>query len=87
MDSAIAAYATIGLMEPTGNGMGGDLFAIIYLAKTGELIGLNSSGWSPKALTVEHLAKQGIVTMPRRGSHAVTVPGVVAGWDALSDRL
>ena len=87
IDAAIAANATIGLMEPTGNGMGGDLFAIIYLAKTGELIGLNSSGWSPKALTVEHLAKQGIETMPRRGIHAVTVPGVVAGWDALSNRL
>ncbi len=86
IDAAIAANATIGLMEPTGNGMGGDLFAIIYLAETNEVIGLNSSGWAPSGLTVEHLATQGIETMPQRGIHAVTVPGVVAGWDALVRR-
>ncbi|HLE71584.1 MAG TPA: gamma-glutamyltransferase, partial [Vicinamibacteria bacterium] len=56
IDAAIAANATIGLMEPTGNGIGGDLFAIVYWAKTGELLGLNSSGWAPSGLTVELLA-------------------------------
>ena len=87
IDAAIAANATIGLMEPTGNGIGGDLFAIIYMAETGELLGLNSSGWSPAAMNIELLATQGIEKMPRRGIYSVTVPGVVAGWDALSGRL
>ena len=77
IDAAIAANATIGLMEPTGNGMGGDLFAIIYMAKTGELLGLNASGWSPKALDIEHLAGKDIETMPRRGIYSVTVPQVI----------
>ena len=87
IDAAIAANATIGLMEPTGNGIGGDLFAIIYMAETGELLGLNSSGWSPAAMNIEVLATQGIEKMPRRGIYSVTVPGVVAGWDAMSGRL
>ncbi|HEY7700059.1 MAG TPA: gamma-glutamyltransferase [Vicinamibacteria bacterium] len=87
VDAAIAANATIGLMEPTGNGIGGDLFAIVYWAKTGELLGLNSSGWAPSGLTVELLASKGIETMPQRGIYSVTVPGVVAGWDALRGRL
>src|SRR3990170_4508774 len=87
IDAAIAANATIGLMEPTGNGIGGDLFAIVYWAKTGELLGLNSSGFSPSGLTVELLASKGIETMPQRGIYSVTVPGVVAGWDALRSRL
>jgi gamma-glutamyltranspeptidase/glutathione hydrolase len=87
VDAAIAANATIGLMEPTGNGIGGDLFAIVYWAKTGELIGLNSSGWAPAGLTIELLASKGIEEMPSRGIYSVTVPGVVAGWDALRSRL
>jgi gamma-glutamyltranspeptidase/glutathione hydrolase len=87
VDAAIAANATIGLMEPTGNGIGGDLFAIVYWAKTGELFGLNSSGFAPSGLTVELLASKGIEEMPHRGIYSVTVPGVVAGWDALRSRL
>jgi gamma-glutamyltranspeptidase/glutathione hydrolase len=87
VDAAIAANAVIGLMEPTGNGIGGDLFAIVYWAKTGEILGLNSSGWAPAGLTVEVLATQGIEKMPYRGIYSVTVPGVVAGWDALRSRL
>jgi gamma-glutamyltranspeptidase/glutathione hydrolase len=87
VDAAVAANATIGLMEPTGNGIGGDLFAIIYWAKTGEVLGLNASGWSPAGLTVEVLASKGIEEMPRRGIYTVTVPGVVAGWDALQKKL
>ena len=77
IDAAIGANATIGLMEPTGNGIGGDLFAIIYMAEGGELYGLNASGWAPKELTIEFLASKNIETMPRRGIYAVTVPGVV----------
>jgi gamma-glutamyltranspeptidase / glutathione hydrolase len=87
VDAAIAANATIGLMEPTGNGIGGDLFAIIYWAKTGEILGLNSSGWAPAGLTVELLASKGIEKMPSRGIYSVTVPGVVAGWDQMRGRL
>jgi len=87
MDAAIAANAVVGLMEPTGNGLGGDLFAIIYEAKTGKLHGLNASGWSPKGLTPEFLKSQSITEMPVRGVHSVTVPGVVAGWTALRERF
>ena len=87
IDAAIAANATIGLMEPTGNGIGGDLFILYYEAKTNTVHGLNSSGWSPMGLTVDFLASKGISQMPQRGIHSVTVPGVVAGWDAMQSRF
>ena len=87
IDAAIAANATIGLMEPTGNGIGGDLFIIYYDAKTGTVHGLNSSGWAPTGLTVDLLASKGIKTMPQRGIHSVTVPGAVAGWDAMRSKF
>ena len=87
IDAAIAANATIGLMEPTGNGIGGDLFIIYYEAKTGTVYGLNSSGWAPTGLTVDLLASKGLKTMPQRGIHSVTVPGVVAGWDAMRSKF
>ena len=87
VDAAIAANATIGLMEPTGNGIGGDLFALIYEASTGELYGLNASGWAPAGRTVELLRSKGIDEMPQRGIYSATVPGVVAGWDALRERF
>ena len=64
IDAAIGANATIGLMEPTGNGIGGDLFAIIYMAEGGELYGLNASGWAPKELTIEFLVSKNVETMP-----------------------
>jgi gamma-glutamyltranspeptidase/glutathione hydrolase len=86
-DAAIAANATIGLMEPTGNGIGGDLFVIYYDARTRTVHALNSSGWAPAGLTPELLAAKGIDTMPQRGIHSVTVPGAVAGWDALRARF
>ncbi len=87
MDAAIAANAAVGVMEPTGNGIGGDLFAIIYDAGTGEVHGLNASGWAPAALTPELLRERGIDEMPYRGIHAVTVPGAVGGWVAIHDRF
>ena len=87
IDAAIAANATIGLMEPTGNGIGGDLFIIYYEAKTGTVYGLNSSGWAPSGLTVDLLDSKGIKTMPQRGVHSVTVPGAVAGWDAMRSKF
>ena len=87
VDAAIAANAVIGLMEPTGNGVGGDLFAIVYEAETGRVYGLNASGWSPAALTPEYLRERGFDDMPYRGIHSVTVPGTVGGWAALRERF
>jgi gamma-glutamyltranspeptidase/glutathione hydrolase len=87
IDAAIAANAAIGLMEPTGNGLGGDLFILYYEAKTGTVHGLNASGWAPTGLTPEFLAAKGITAMPQRGIYSVTVPGVVAGWDAMRTKF
>ncbi len=87
IDAAIAANSTIGLMEPTGNGIGGDLFVIYYEAKSGKTYGLNSSGWAPSGLSAQVLKSKGETKMPQRGIHSVTVPGVVAGWDALRTRF
>src|SRR5262249_35681309 len=87
IDAAIAANAVLGVVEPAMNGIGGDLFAIIYEAKTGKLYGLNSSGWTPAALTAEMLTKAGITDMNRAGVHRVTVPGAVAGWQAMRDKF
>lgn len=87
VDAAIATNAAMGLMEPTSNGIGGDLFAIIYESNTDKLYGLNSSGWSPKDLTPEFLMARGITNMPERGIHTVTVPGAVAGWAAMRERF
>ena len=87
IDAAIATNATLGLMEPTGNGLGGDLFIIYYEAKTGTVYGLNSSGWAPSGFDVDFLASKGIKEMPQRGIYSVTVPGVAAGWDAMRARF
>ncbi|RYD36081.1 MAG: gamma-glutamyltransferase [Verrucomicrobiaceae bacterium] len=87
MDAAITANACVGVMEPTGNGIGGDLFVLIYEAKSGRIHGLNASGWAPAGLTPEVLAAKGLTRMPEKGIHAVTVPGVVAGWAALNERF
>ncbi len=82
VDAAIAANAVIALTEPSGDGIGGDLFAIVYDAKTKTLHGLNAAGWAPKAVDPAALRAQGMTNAPR-GIHTVTVPGAVAGWDAL----
>src|SRR3954447_12466403 len=87
VDAAIAANAVLGLTQPYVNGMGGDLFAIYYEAKTGKVYGLNSSGWTPKALTIDYLKAHNIDKIEPRGVHAITVPGCVAGWDALRRRF
>lgn len=83
IDAAVATNAMMGLVAPMNDGIGGDLFAIIYIAKTGKLYGLNASGWAPKALTADYLIGKGITTMPQRGINAVTVPGAVNGWDKM----
>ena len=87
IDAAIAANAVLGLVEPHMNGVGGDLFAIIYEAKTGKLHGLNASGWAPTGLTPTLLAERGLNRMPNNGIFSVTVPGAVAGWDAMRSRF
>lgn len=87
MDAAIAANAVLGVTEPMMNGMGGDLFLIYWDARTSKLYGMNSSGWAPRQLTMEFLAKQGITTMPRDGIHSVTVPGAVEGWSKAHQRF
>ncbi len=87
IDAAVATNAMMGLVAPMNDGIGGDLFAIVYVAKTGKLYGLNASGWAPAALTPAFLAAKGIKTMPQRGIHSVTVPGAVDGWDKLLKRF
>ena len=89
VDAAIAANAVLGVTEPMMNGMGGDLFAIYWDAKTGKLYGLNASGWAPRGLTIEHLQAKGATStsMPSAGVDSVTVPGAVAGWHALHERF
>ena len=87
IDAGIAANAVLGVAEPMMNGMGGDLFAIYWEAKTGKLYGLNASGWSPKALTIEHLRGKGATAMPNEGIDSVTVPGAVDGWTKLHARF
>jgi gamma-glutamyltranspeptidase/glutathione hydrolase len=87
VDAAIAANAMLGVVEPMMNGMGGDLFAIYWDAKTGQLTGLNSSGWAPEKLTPDYLAQKGLREMPRAGIFSVTVPGCVRGWETLHKKF
>ena len=87
VDAAIAANAVLGVTEPQSNGIGGDLFAMVYEARTGALHGLNASGWAPAGLTPQLLVSRGTTSMPQHGIHSVTVPGAVAGWEALRTTL
>ena len=91
VDAAIAANAMLGLVEPTGNGIGGDLFAIVWDAKTQKLHGLNASGRSPQALTLEKLksvlAEQKLARIPAHGPLPVSVPGAVDGWFELHSKF
>ena len=87
IDAGIAANAVLGVAEPMMNGIGGDLFAIYWDAKSGKLYGLNASGWAPKALTIEHLRARDVTQMPQHGIDSVTVPGAVEGWAKLHGRF
>ena len=87
IDAAIAANAAIGLMEPTGNGIGGDLFAIIWVEKDKKLYGLNASGRSPKNLTLDYFKENDMTQIPAYGPLPVSVPGCVDGWFEMHKRF
>ncbi|MAX49545.1 MAG: gamma-glutamyltransferase [Gammaproteobacteria bacterium] len=87
IDAAIAANAVLGLVEPTGCGIGGDLFAIVWNANEKKLYGLNSSGPAPIEISIEKLNKIGIDKIPAYGPLPVTVPGAVAGWTSLHKKF
>jgi gamma-glutamyltranspeptidase/glutathione hydrolase len=87
VDAAIAMNAMMGVVEPMMNGIGGDLFVIVYDAKANKLYGLNASGWAPRGLTIDFLHKLGLRDMPQTGVHSITVPGVVDGWQKLADKF
>ncbi|MFO7609367.1 MAG: gamma-glutamyltransferase [Candidatus Krumholzibacteriia bacterium] len=87
VDAAIAANAALGLMEPTGCGIGGDLFAIVWDPEAGRLHGYNGSGRSPRSLTLEELQRRGLDRIPPYGVLPLSVPGCVDGWFALHERF
>lgn len=87
VDAAIAANAMLGLVEPTGCGVGGDLFAIVWDAKTKKLYGLNASGRSPLALTLDYFKAKGMSRIPAYGPLPVSVPGCVDGWFELHKKF
>ena len=87
VDAAIAVNAALGLMEPTGNGIGGDLFAIVWDAKTKKLYGLNASGPAPQKLSLEYFQNNNLSEYPEFGPLPVTVPGAVAGWSELHNKF
>ena len=87
IDAAIAANAVLGLVQPTGCGIGGDLFAIIWSADKNKLYGLNSSGPAPQNISIEKLKRNGIEKIPPYGPLPVTVPGAVAGWVAIHKKF
>jgi gamma-glutamyltranspeptidase / glutathione hydrolase len=88
VDAAIAANAALGVIEPMMNGVGGDLFAIVYEAKSGKVAGINASGWAPKGMSIEFLRAHGVTgEIPEQSAYAVTVPGAVAGWAALQQKF
>jgi len=86
VDAAIATAAALNVVEPMSTGLGGDVFALVYLGKTGELVGLNASGRAPYDASLEKLRNLGYKEMPFLGIHAVTIPGALDGWCSLLNR-
>jgi len=87
VDAAIAANAVLGVTEPASNGIGGDLFAILWHEKEGQLFGLNASGRAPYAWSLDKAQELGLESIPRRSPLAWSVPGCVSGWQTLSGRF
>lgn len=84
-DAAVATAAVLAVVEPMMTGLGGDVFALSYVAKSDELVGLNASGFSPARVTAKLLRDRGLTCVPQAGAESVTVPGAVAGWATLLD--
>jgi gamma-glutamyltranspeptidase/glutathione hydrolase len=87
VDAAVAANAAMGVFAPMANGLGGDMFAMVYERRSGKLYGINASGWAPAGMGPELLKSKGVSKMPQTGIFPVTVPGVVDGWDKLVRRF
>lgn len=87
VDAAIAANAAVGVIEPMMNGIGGDLFAIVWDPKEKKVYAINASGWSPKGETIEAMKARGVTKMSGSSIYSVTVPGAVAGWEALHKKF
>ena len=85
-DAAVAAAAALNVTEPTSTGIGGDMFALYYDVQTQQVTALNGSGRAPSALTIDHLKKEGLSTLPPFHAHTVTVPGACAGWCDLIEK-
>src|SRR5258708_4385388 len=86
-DAAIAANAVLGVTEPMMNGIGGDLFLLLWDAKVRKIYRLKASGWGPQKITPAYLNREGFHTMPHDGIHSVTVPGTVDGWSKAHQRF
>src|SRR5580765_5999042 len=84
IDAALAVNAAMSVVAPMMNGVGGDLFAIVYDAASGELHGINGSGYAPSSLTIDNLRAAGMTSMPQTGILSVTIPGAVAAWSMLA---
>jgi gamma-glutamyltranspeptidase/glutathione hydrolase len=87
VDAAVAANAMMGLVSPGMCGIGGDMFCLVYEAKSGKIHGLSANGWSPKELTPELMREKGFTNMPIGGIYSITVPGTVHGWEQLLKRF
>ena len=87
VDAAISANAVLSLVEPMMCGPGGDLFALVWDAKTGKLTGINASGWAPKGLSIDYLEKHDVTSISAGSIHSVTVPGAVDGWEKMHKRF
>jgi gamma-glutamyltranspeptidase/glutathione hydrolase len=87
VDAAVTAAAVLSVVEPTMNGIGGDLFALVHDPKTGKVVGLNASGRSAYGATPAEFARRNLTRIPYRGELSVSVPGVVDGWAKLLERF